>query len=108
MSETAARAQVVVEAGQATIRLYGDVTTEAEDVLHQAYQKAAASLPRAVVFDFADVGYINSGGIAVLISLVMEALEKGHEISATGLSDHYTKVFRMVGLSQYMKVEPAS
>lgn len=108
MSETPARAQVIAEGEQTVIRIHGDVTTEAEDALHQAYRKAADSQPRAVVFDFANVGYINSGGIAVLISLVMEALEQGHQISATGLSDHYSKVFRMVGLSQYMKVEPSA
>ena len=107
MSETAARAQVDTEGGQAVIRLYGDLTTEAEETLREACQKAADARPRAVIFDFANVGYINSGGIAVLISMVMEAIEKGHEIAATGLSDHYSKVFRMVGLSRYMKLEPA-
>ena len=108
MSESAARAQVHAEGGQAFIRLYGDVTTEAEGTLLDAYQKAVDTRPRAVIFDFTNVGYINSGGIAVLISIVMEAMEGGGQVAATGLSDHYLKVFRMVGLSQYMNIEPPS
>jgi anti-anti-sigma factor len=108
MNDSAARAQVTSEDGQVIVRIYGDVTTEAETVLREAFQQAAATRPRAVVFDFADVGYINSGGIAVLITLVMEAREAGCQTVARGLSDHYAKVFRMVGLSQYMQVQPST
>lgn len=108
MGDTAVRAQVHTEDGQCVIRLHGDVTTESEEALHSAYEEAVADRPRTIVFDFTNVGYINSGGIAVLISLVMEALESGYQIAAAGLSDHYTKVFEMVGLSQYMKVRPSA
>jgi anti-anti-sigma factor len=48
--------------------------------------------------------YINSGGLAFLIDIASEGRKKGQKIAATGLSDHFQKIFHMVGLTRCISV----
>jgi anti-anti-sigma factor len=56
------------------------------------------------VLNFAGTEYINSAGIAIIISLLTEARASGVSLVISGLSSHYQKIFRMVGLTQYAEV----
>ncbi|GAB6173132.1 STAS domain-containing protein [Paradesulfitobacterium aromaticivorans] len=60
----------------------------------------------AVVFNFTKVDYINSAGIALLIRLVRQAREKQTAVLAFGVSNHYQKIFTMVGLTNYLYLYP--
>ncbi len=90
--------------GLAIIQFMGDVTTFAEDIVHKAYQEAGQSGTRNIALDFSACEYINSAGIAVIIGVVTEARRKGQEVFAFGLSAHYQKLFRMVGLTDYIAI----
>jgi anti-anti-sigma factor len=83
------------------IDLVGDVTNRGQEVIKSAYAEALRDNPERVFFNFADTEYINTSGIAVLISLVMEAEKAGRKIGLFGMSTHYRKVFELVRLPLY-------
>lgn len=88
------------------IDLVGDVTTFAEDAINQAYQTASNDGATNIIFNFRENDYINSAGIAILIGVVTEARKKDQKLLMSGLSVHFQKIFRMVGLTQYADLYP--
>ncbi len=89
------------------IDLVGDVTTFAEDAINQAYQTVSTDGATNIIFNFRENDYINSAGIAILIGVVTEARKKDQKLLMTGLSVHFQKIFRMVGLTQYADLYPS-
>jgi anti-anti-sigma factor len=85
----------------AIIDLVGDVTSRDQQAIRNAYAKALASEPEHILFNFNDTEYINTTGIGVLISIVMEAERAGRKIGFYGMSAHYRKVFSLVRLPLY-------
>jgi anti-anti-sigma factor len=83
------------------IDLEGEVTTFAEEVITAAYRQASARGAQHILLNFASVDYLNSAGVAVVIGLLMEARKADQQILVTGLTPHYQKIFRMMGLTQY-------
>ena len=47
-----------------------------------------------------------SGGIAILIQLLADAHRKKKRIGITGVSDHFQKIFRMVGITKFAEIYP--
>jgi anti-anti-sigma factor len=97
--ETEARVRVANNG--AIVDLIGDVTSQGETTIKNAYQEALQTQPERVFFNFAETEYINTSGIAVLISMVMAAEKDGRKIGLFGMSDHYRKVFTLVRLPLY-------
>jgi anti-anti-sigma factor len=83
------------------IDLIGDITDQGQRTIKSAYAEALAKGPECVFFNFGDTEYINTSGIAVLISIVMEAEKAGQKIGLFGMSAHYRKVFTLVRLPLY-------
>jgi anti-anti-sigma factor len=94
------------EQGATIIDLAGDVTTFAEEAINQAYQDASLNGAQNIIFNFRENDYINSAGIAILIGIVTEARKRDQRLLMTGLSNHFQKIFRMVGLTQYADLYP--
>jgi len=88
----------------AIIDLIGDVTNRGQEVIQSAYAQARESEAERVFFNFAETEYINTSGIAVLISVIMEAEKAGRRIGLYGMSAHYHKVFNLVRLPLYADV----
>lgn len=88
----------------AVLDLAGDVTGQAEADLASAYDLALSHSPDAVLLDFSKVEYINSTGIAVLVGLLARARGEGPVIAACGLTPHYTEIFAVTRLSDFMRV----
>jgi anti-sigma B factor antagonist len=93
------------------LRMRGEINGFAEEALAEAYGKAEAENPEAeaenpeaVVLDFAEVEYINSTGIALIVSLLAKARASGRRVIACGLSDHYVEIFTITRLSDFMSV----
>jgi len=86
------------------IELSGEIT-KSDEVLPEEILSQDSGI-RALVFDFTGVNYINSAGISLLIRLVRMVREKSVAVLAYGLSDHYQKIFKMVGLSNYLYLYP--
>ena len=94
------------ERGATIIDLAGDITTFAEEAINEAYHRASSDGAHNIIFNFREDDYINSAGIAILIGILTEARKRDQRLLMTGLSDHFQKIFRMVGLTQYADVYP--
>jgi anti-anti-sigma factor len=86
----------------AIVELVGDMTSFAEKKLFATYDKAVAQKARCIVFNFSSVGYINSAGMSILITLLTRSQNQGIKLRACGLSPHFQKIFDMVGLLKYI------
>jgi anti-sigma B factor antagonist len=97
--------------GAAVIELAGEVDGSAAEVLTAAYKRAvAASADSAdigtVVLDFAAVDYINSTGIALIVSVLARARAERRKVVASGLSAHYREIFDITRLSDFIELFP--
>lgn len=92
-------------AGCAVIELRGEVDGSAADVLSKAYDEAvAADQAPCVLLDFSAVDYINSTGIALIVSVLAKARSQGRQVVASGLSDHYRQIFAITRLSDFIQL----
>jgi anti-anti-sigma factor len=90
--------------GITLLDLNGDVTMFAETELTRAYRAVVEGGATALALNFQNTDYINSAGIAIIISLLTEARAAGVALVIAGLNPHYHKIFRMVGLTQYADI----
>ncbi len=88
----------------AIIDLMGDVTTFAEEKINSAYREVTDQDARNILLNFRQNDYINSAGIAILIGIVTEVNRNSQKLAVSGLSQHFQKIFRMVGLAQYAEI----
>jgi anti-sigma B factor antagonist len=82
------------------IDIKGDITAQSEDVLMDAYNRASESGVRAIVLSFAELDYMNSGGIGLLVTLLVRAQRQRQRVLAYGLSDHYRQIFELTRLDE--------
>ena len=90
------------------LELHGDLSKASEVELLGLYdwERGLEQDKRFLVINFSNVPYINSIGIAVLIRIVRALSKTGIRTFGYGLSPHYQKLFRMVGLTGYMMIYP--
>ena len=86
------------------IDIMGDVAHQGQMMIKDAYAEALESAPKRVFLNFGDAEYINTSGIAVLVSTAMEAERSGRKIGLFGMSAHYRKVFKLVRLPLYADI----
>ena len=85
----------------------GDLTAANAGGVETAYKRMSVEGAKKILFSFDGKSYINSGGIAVLIGVVAEGRELGQAIRLTGLSAHFEKVLKIVGLTRYTQIFPS-
>ncbi|MDL9980863.1 STAS domain-containing protein [Microbacterium sp. ASV49] len=88
----------------AIIRLSGLIDRDAGTILEQAYTAALDSAPETVELDFTDVEYINSTGIALIVSLLARARAQRLPTRALGLTAHYQHIFQITRLSDFIEI----
>jgi anti-sigma B factor antagonist len=96
----------VRRAGEDTgvIEIRGDVTAASEDALMDAYSRAAEGGTRAVLLDFSRLEYMNSGGIGLLVTLLVRANRAKQRLLACGLNDHYRQIFELTRLDEAITI----
>ena len=99
-------AQVRHQPAVAIIDLHGEINAFAEDRLNAAYAEAESRAPELILLNFSDVDYINSTGIALIVSLLARARKAKRRLLACGLSDHYVEIFQITRLVDFMNVFP--
>lgn len=101
--------QIIIEKHGATtlFDVKGDVTSASEPFFNDAYKKPDILEASKIVLVFDKDAYINSGGIAVLIQLLAETKRNNQQIAITGLSEHFKKIFRMVGITKFAAIFPS-
>ncbi|MGH9590157.1 MAG: STAS domain-containing protein [Terracidiphilus sp.] len=109
-TETKARVdQLTSPAGHdvAVLRFEGDIASTSKDAVLGSYQSLPRQTTKLILLDFSKVDYINSSGIALVIQLLIEASNAGQKVYAFGLSQHFNKVFTMVGITKYAGLFPS-
>lgn len=81
------------------IRVRGDVTAASEGPLMAAYGQAGEKT-RVIVLDFSGLDYMNSGGIGLLVTLLVRANRQKQKLLACGLNDHYKQIFELTRLDE--------
>ena len=82
--------------GVAVIDIDGEVVPATEDALLGAFAKCEHS--GAVVLNFERLTYMNSGGIGLLVTMLVRAQRRNQALLAYGLSDHYLHIFQLTRL----------
>jgi len=106
MAEARIETKVRMEYGMAIIDLDGDINAFAESALVAAYLEASETQPSTVALNFSQVDYINSTGIALIVSLLARARKEKRAVIAFGLSDHFAEIFEITRLSDFMRIVP--
>ena len=88
------------------ITVEGDITAASEDALMDAYGRAADAGARAVLLDFSRLEYMNSGGIGLLVTLLVRANRAKQRLLACGLNDHYRQIFELTRLDEAITIYP--
>ena len=63
-----------------------------------AYGRASDDATRSIVLDFSGLDYMNSGGIGLLVTLLVRVQRQGQRLLAFGLSEHYRQIFELTRL----------
>jgi anti-sigma B factor antagonist len=90
----------------------GNSTTPNTSLSHRASPDGRASpdslAPSTdiILLNFSDVDYINSTGIALIVSLLTRARKAHHRLLACGLSDHYAEIFQITRLVDFIGIFP--
>jgi len=104
MAEARIAATVRTENGMAIIDLDGDINAFAESALVAAYLETSELKPKTLALNFSQVNYINSTGIALIVSLLARARKDKRPVIAFGLSDHFAEIFQITRLSDFMRI----
>jgi anti-anti-sigma factor len=88
----------------AVLDIVGDIDRDADAALQEAYDQAVAEGGSGMLLNFREVGYINSTGIAVIVSLLARARKGRRAISAYGLTEHYRHIFNITRLSDFIGI----
>lgn len=94
-----------IEKNFPVILLNGDITSEADQLLEEAYYEIRNHIKEKIyIFDFENANYINSSGISSFIKIIHMHKEEDGDFVFTGLSEHLKKVMDIVGLTDYVKI----
>ena len=104
MPTTQLEAQVRQRGGMVVVDMVGEINAQADDELNKAYADASGASPPAILLNFKDVDYINSTGIALIVGVMTQARQSGIRLMASGLSEHYMRIFEITHLSEFMDV----
>jgi anti-sigma B factor antagonist len=90
----------------AILRIHGEITSASDKVLSDAYATASQAGARSIVLDFGDLDYMNSGGIGLLVTLLVRVQRAGQRLLAVGLSDHYRQILALTRLDEVIGIHP--
>ena len=90
--------------GIRVIDIQGEITAFSEQVLTDAHEQATGDDVKAVILNFTDLEYMNSGGIGLLVTTLIRAQRAGHTLSAYGLTDHYKEIFALTRLDEAIEI----
>ena len=86
------------------IDIAGDVTADSDDLVMEAYTRASAAGIRVIVLNFSALDYMNSGGIGLLVTLLIRAQRKGQRMLGCELPEHYRQIFELTRLDEAIEI----
>jgi anti-sigma B factor antagonist len=100
MTETTV--DVTRDGSTAILRIRGEITGSSEPPIMAAYAEAGDA--RSIVLDFSQLDYMNSGGIGLLVTLLVRAQRAGQRLLAVGLSEHYRQILALTRLDEAIAI----
>jgi len=92
-------------AGIPQIVIEGDLTSDAGSDLKNVYNELKKTFAMdKIVVNFDKCKYINSSGIASLISIIQQTNDNSGITCFVGLSEHLNKVMDIVGLTDFVQI----
>src|SRR6202451_176323 len=88
----------------AVVDIKGEVTAACEPVLMSAYEAAGGSATSRLVLNFGGLEYMNSGGIGMIVTLLVRANRQRQQLAAYGLSEHYREIFELTRLDEALHI----
>jgi len=88
----------------AIVDIKGEVTAACEPVLMSAYEAAGGGETSRLVLNFTGLEYMNSGGIGMLVTLLVRANRQRQQLAAYGLSEHYREIFELTRLDEAIAI----
>ena len=82
------------------LRIEGEITSASEKPLMDAYALATGGGAKAIILDFSGLDYMNSGGIGLLVTLLVRVQRAGQRLLAVGLNEHYRQIFSLTRLDE--------
>ena len=93
-----------VSAEASIVDVDGEVTSGAENVLMDAYTQATAAGAGTMILNFSAMEYMNSGGIGLLVTLLIRMKRQQQRLLTFGLSEHYRHIFDITRLHEAIGV----
>jgi anti-sigma B factor antagonist len=86
----------------AILRIRGEITGGSEPPIMAAYGEAGDA--RSIVLDFGQLEYMNSGGIGLLVTLLVRTQRAGQRLLAVGLTEHYRQILALTRLDEAIAI----
>ena len=86
----------------AVLDVQGDITADSEKPLMEAYGEAGSA--KAIVLNFSGLEYMNSGGIGLLVTLLVRANRAKQKLLAFGLTEHYRQIFELTRIDEAIEI----
>ena len=86
------------------IDIKGDVTSTCEGVLTAAHDELTAAGVTSILLDFSGLEYMNSGGIGMVVTMLVRANRQRQSLLAYGLTDHYRQIFELTRLDEAITI----
>ncbi len=98
------KVETLTRPGTYLVKPRGSIDMKTAPELEQACERLLTSGEERLLFDFAEVEYINSQGLGVLLQLQKSLSVKGGGVMVAGLSDRVKKVFETTGIHKVMNL----
>ena len=82
----------------------GEMTAFSEPSFNDAFKQGMEQETTKILFNFNRNTYINSAGIAIFIQVIAQSIKRNQLIGITGLSKHFVKIFKMLGITNFAKI----
>jgi len=89
-----------IDQAASVIDINGEITAHSEQLLMDAYARASGPQTRIVILNFARLDYMNSGGIGLLVTMLVRANRQKQKLCAYGLNEHYRQIFELTRLDE--------
>lgn len=99
------RTQIEQSGELAVMRFEGDIMSSSEQAVMGMYRSLEPGTTK-ILLDFSCVPYLNSSGIALIIQLLKASSMEAQKVVCFGLTAHFVKVFRILGLAKYTSLHP--
>lgn len=93
-----------LDGGGMVVGIVGDVTPAADEILSSAHRRTLEACANPVVLDFSGLDYLNSGGIGLLVTLLVRAQRAKQQLVAVGLDDHYREIFSLTRIDEAIQI----